>query len=333
MDSLESLSLDPGVLRKAPLLELFGWTAVESVGGIAVLPNRRMWTEALSAGVDAVALPENLGNHDFKQALVHLQKGRAATQSGLCAAWERLENGGLLLLEGGNELGIKSAVKRLAVELGQQPQILANRAHSRVALFEKAAGVGPMSPKVEPVIVEALGDSFSLRSAVGVFSADAVDPGSRLLLVHLEVVDPPGRILDPGCGLGVLGLAALRRWPSATAVLADVDRRAVRAAEGNAEDLGLSSRCSTVWWDATRENPPVQHCDLVLLNPPFHTGKAVDLDAPRAMFRAIAEVLEPGGQALIVANRTLPYEKDLDSIGRLRQVALRDGFKLLERRR
>ena len=61
---------------------------------------------------------------DFAQAVVHLQKSRAATWHALGEAWARLEPGGRLLLVGGNDLGVKSAVKRLSGELDQPAEIL-----------------------------------------------------------------------------------------------------------------------------------------------------------------------------------------------------------------
>ena len=202
-----------------------------------------------------------------------------------------------------------------------------------MAVFERTGHVGPVVPASPEVVVESGGGTFTLLSANGVFSADRVDRGTRLLLDFLESVDPPTKILDIGCGIGVLGFAALRRWPDATAVLADVDRRAVEAATRNAIDLDLSDRCRTAWWDAVQEKPPSSDCDLALINPPFHTGKAVDLDPARAMFRSLQQVLAPGGAALIVANRTLPYEQQLGGIGRIRVLATEAGFKLLELRR
>ncbi|MCD4751406.1 MAG: methyltransferase [Thermoanaerobaculales bacterium] len=325
-----ALLLDPEVLSDHRVLEVYGWRAVEAREGLSILPRRDEWLEALGSGVEAVGLPSRVAEGEFSQAVVHLQKGRAATQEGLWTAWKNLGLGGRLLLAGGNELGIKSAVKRLAQELGQEGTLLVNRARSRVVSFDRTEHPGPEVPTSAELEVESGGDVFTLRSAIGVFSADRVDRGTRLLLDHLDAVDPPTRILDMGCGIGVLGLAALKRWPEVTAVLADVDRRAVEAATRNAVELDLEDRCRTAWWDAIQEKPPSTNCDLVLINPPFHSGKKIDLDPARAMFRSLDQVLAPRGSALIVANRTLPYERQLEGIGRIRMVLDEAGFKLLE---
>ena len=47
----------------------------------------------------------------------------------------------------------------------------------------------------------------------------------------------------------------------------------------------------------------------------------------------LAEALAPGGTALVVANRTLPYEADLDALGSLRTLREERGYKLLSLRR
>jgi 16S rRNA (guanine1207-N2)-methyltransferase len=324
------LVADPGVLEDRPVLEIFGFGGVSKVGGAAILPHRGSWLAARESGIEARGWFENDLDTDYGQAVVHLQKGRDATRLALAEAWRRLDIGGRLLLVGGNALGVKTAVKRLSNELDAPAEILANRARARVACWRRDTSPGPICPEVTPIEVETAADRFTLRSAAGVFSADAVDPGTAMLLEHLDHVEPPRRIFDPGCGLGVLGLSALRRWPDARALLADVDHRAVACASGSADDLDLSSRAELMWWDATRDPVPSFRCDLVLLNPPFHTGVPVDLQPARAIFRAIDSVLAPGGRALVVANRTLPWERDLREIGGLRPLADQRGYKVLE---
>jgi len=312
------------------MLEVFGFAAVAVTGGTSVLPLRTDWLRAREARIEAVSSWEKVPDKCFTQAVVHLQKGRAATWQGLSKAWNRLETDGRLLLVGGNDLGVKSAIKRISGELDQPTEILVNRARARVACWRREGATGPQCPVVPPIEVVTDQDRFELNSAAGVFSADGVDPGTLLLLDHLGELNPPTQIFDPGCGIGILGLTALRRWPEATALLADIDHRAVECASRSAADLGFTHRCDVKWWDAVMDPPPARRCDLALVNPPFHSGVPVDLQPARAIFSAIDRVLSPGGKALIVANRTLPWERDLRKIGRLRQIADRSGYKILE---
>jgi ribosomal protein L11 methyltransferase len=44
----------------------------------------------------------------------------------------------------------------------------------------------------------------------------------------------PGRILDVGCGSGILAIAAVKRWPAATCIAIDNDPIAVQATAENA---------------------------------------------------------------------------------------------------
>lgn len=321
---------DPGVLDDVPTLEVFGYAAVTETGGTSVLPLRTDWLRAREARIEAISSWAEAPDELFAQTVVHLQKGRAATWQGLSEAWRRLTPCGRLLLVGGNDLGVKSAVKRLSDELEQPAEILANRARSRIACWRREGASAPECPLIPPIEVVTDHDRFELESSAGVFSADGVDPGTLMLLGRIGELDPPTSIFDPGCGLGILGLSALRRWPDATALLADIDHRAVECATRNAADLGLAHRCEVQWWDAVLDPPPARRCDLALVNPPFHSGVPVNLQPARAIFRAIDAVLSPGGKALIVANRTLPWERDLRELGRVRQVEDRSGYKVLE---
>ncbi len=332
--SADELTLDPGVLAPVPTLEFGGYRAAAATGGVAILPWRRDWLAARAAQVTAHPRIADLADSRFDQALVHLQKSRDATWQDLCAAWDRLASGGRLLLSGGNDLGVVSAVKRLARELAQPTRVLANRRHARIALFERRDGTGPEAPV--PGVIEipsADGGSRRLQAAAGVFGARKLDAGTGLLLTTLFALDlTPKRILDLGCGIGALGLSALAHWPNARGLLLDADVRAIDCASDNAAALGLADRCQLAWWDAS-ESLPATDFDLVLLNPPFHAGKAVDLDPARELFVRLAEALSQGGRGLVVANRTLPYEHDLGAVGTLETRIETRGYKVLELRK
>lgn len=326
---------DAGVLRPEPSVEFSGTVAVRLHGGVAVLPWRDQYLAAIAAGLAAQPAVDGLPAGAFSQVVVHLQKGRAATTADLAAGWQLLPMGGRLLICGDNDLGIASFAKRIGEELGQAGETVANRGHGRIVRFERTAHAGPQPPlpgrvPLLPESDEAAG--AELQVDAGVFSGDGLDDGTALLLSCLPLMPPPERIIDLGCGAGHLAIAGLVRWPRSQADLADGDHRAVLCARANLARLGLAERAQVQWWDA-REPLTIAEGDLGLLNPPFHTGTGVDLAPARAMFRSLHGALRRGCRALVVANRTLPYEQELAALGEVRTVRQDSGFKVLELRR
>jgi len=337
----EALVLDAGVLREGPVCEFGSELAVEACGGVVVTPWRDRYRAAEIAELTVAADATALSDASFPQVIVHLQKSRAATFGDLAQAWRLLAPGGQLLLCGTNRLGVSSAVKRLADQLEQSPIVVSNRARARVVRFKRDGGSGPSSettPSFETPLksLDGATRTLSFNTAPGVFSAKKLDAGSALLLDALAGFvgyKPPKRILDLGCGTGVLGLSAATLYPDATGLLVDADARAVACAEKNAEALGLGSRCRTAWWDA-REAPLEGRFDLALVNPPFHQhGPEVDLGPALALFDSLAGWLGRNGRALIVANRSLPYEEPLEAFGKVERVSAAAGYKLLSVKR
>ncbi|MFO0689711.1 MAG: methyltransferase [Myxococcota bacterium] len=332
----EALVLDPDVLRPGEVCEFQSALAVEANGGVSILPWRDLHLAEEKAGRAVRADARAIESGSFAQAIVHLQKSRAATFDDLVEAWRILAPGGELLFAGPNTLGIVSAVKRLSEQLGQPGVVVANRARARVVRFRKSGdGGGPEREATEPIRVEVADldlPAFELETLPGVFSAKRLDPGSELLLEHLAPflrAKPPKRIVDLGCGTGVLGLAAARLLPEAEVLLVDADARAVACTERNAARLGIAGRCRVLWWDA-REKPPETGFDLALVNPPFHhRGPEVDLAPALALFDSLAGWLARNARALLVANRTLPYEAPLARQGEVALVADARGYKLL----
>lgn len=89
-------------------------------------------------------------------------------------------------------------------------------------------------------LVEAhlLGHALTFQTTPGLFSADRVDDGTRLLLVHLPP-RAPASVLDLGCGWGALGLPIARTYPEAACLLLDRDALAAAWADRNAKALDL----------------------------------------------------------------------------------------------
>ena len=88
------------------------------------------------------------------------------------------------------------------------------------------------------------GDSASVILAPGLAFGTGDHPSTAMCLRWLEAMDLRGaRVLDYGCGSGVLGLAAVALG-AGSACLVDIDPQALQAAADNASRNGLSDRIS-----------------------------------------------------------------------------------------
>jgi 16S rRNA (guanine1207-N2)-methyltransferase len=136
-----------------------------------------------------------------------------------------------------------------------------------------------------------------------------------------------GHVADLGAGWGYLSDIALARCPGIERIdLFEADARALACAERNLArhlppENPLSSpacyacdepRVRFHWYDVTTGLP--ETCDAILMNPPFHSGQATDVDLGRAFLSTAAASLKRHGKLHLVANRQLPYETLLDSL-------------------
>ncbi|TVR45701.1 MAG: methyltransferase domain-containing protein [Planctomycetota bacterium] len=330
MAASSDLLADPGVLPPGPGLEIGDWQAVARQGGLALLHWRRHALAAEAAGVNYQSSAEAAPG-PWPWAAVAAEGNRAATLAAVAQAACALQPGGLLLLHGGNDQGIRGSVRAVTRAWGWPGEALVQRAHARVHAFRMAQPPAATAPATD--YWQSPG-GLRLRADPGVFPGPRLDRGSAVLLQALAILadelPPPQRLLDLGCGGGVLALEAARLWPQAQLDLADGDARAIACAAANLQAQGRRGQLH--WWDSA-EVPPVRDVDLVLCNPPWHVDGAVDRSPGLAMCRAAGQALAPGGQALVVATRTQPFEPSLAPFGALREIVQDDGFKVLALRR
>ena len=108
----------------------------------------------------------------------------------------------------------------------------------------------------------------------------------------------------------------------------EADFHALEAAKQNVESDSVSLNYH--WCDVTSEFKKKPY-HWVIMNPPFHSGRAADPELGRRFIQMAASTLPSGGRLLMVANRNLPYEDTLQkAFKKFETLETRDGFKVIE---
>ncbi|MFF4083739.1 methyltransferase [Streptomyces sp. NPDC001777] len=183
--------------------------------------------------------------------------------------------------------------------------------------YELPEDVGPVSGR-------------TVVNHAGIFCADRLDIGTRFFLGHLPARSGPDRVVDLGCGNGVLGLAAALANPEASVTFIDESYQAVASAEETFRaNTGPEAEAEFRVGDGLADVPPAG-VDLVLNNPPFHSHQATTDATARTMFHGARAALRPGGELWVVGNRHLGYHTQLRRVfGNCATVAGNPKFVVL----
>lgn len=112
---------------------------------------------------------------------------------------------------------------------------------------------------------------LTLLSDNGVFSNDRVDFGTNVLLNALEFPNENFKLLDLGCGYGIIGIAVAKAFPNAQILMSDVNDRAIELTNSNIvkNNVKASSKISYLFDNIA------EMFDMIVTNPPIRAGKAV----------------------------------------------------------
>ena len=143
--------------------------------------------------------------------------------------------------------------------------------------------------------------SLTVKSLPGVFSHGQFDVGSQLLLDTLPKLK--GKVLDFGCGAGVLGAVMASRHPDIELEMCDISAFAVASSQATLEANGLTGNvfASDVYSDTSKDY------QFIISNPPFHSGLDTSYSATETLLAEAPKHLKRSGEIIIVANSFLKY--------------------------
>ncbi|MCH0562361.1 MULTISPECIES: methyltransferase [unclassified Streptomyces] len=164
----------------------------------------------------------------------------------------------------------------------------------------------------------------------GVFCADRLDIGTRFFLRHLPDTRGTQRVVDLGCGNGVVGTSVALANPDAEVLFVDESFQAVSSAEATYRANGVPGHAEFRVGDGL-SGVPSGSVDIVLNNPPFHSHQATTDATAWRMFTGARRALRPGGELWVIGNRHLGYHVKLRRVfGNSRVVAGDPKFVVLK---
>lgn len=262
---------------------------------------------ALEGGAHVVA-PQPEGE-EYDLVLVLAGRHRGQNELWIAEALRRTRQGGRVVVAGGKTDGVASLRKRVAGLMTVDDH--ASKNHGVVFWLSRSveadAAIEALEASNPPLILDG-----GFLTVPGVFSQEHVDPGSKLLAENLPA-ELEGDAADFGAGWGYLSVQLAERAPSIRTIeLFEASFPACVAAKANLNNLVRSVESRVLWWDLLSESLERRY-DVVVMNPPFHQGRAAEPSIGEGMIRAAAAALRPGGRLFMVANRQLPYEGVLES--------------------
>lgn len=286
---------------------------------VAVEAARRTLALHGLAGVEVAHGAADLPQAAFDRVWLNAPRGREWVRQLVAQAARALRPGGILCLVGPNSGGIRSYISD-AMAAGWRVQDVYTKRRYRLAVCSLPSA-GLPTPAVEYDVYDFIcGDRlYRCAGAPGVFAWGKLDNGTRALIETMRV-EKGERLLDLGCGCGIVGLAAALRgarvWCVDHSAAAIETTRRTLALNNITDVTVLPSDCAAAVYDL--------RFDVVATNPPFHQGVGVEYDVARQFICDAATVTRPGGRLYLVANRFIRYDTLISEWFRSVQVAYED---------
>lgn len=166
---------------------------------------------------------------------------------------------------------------------------------------------------------------FTFLTSSGVFSPRRIDKGTRILVENM-ILPTSGKILDLGCGYGVIGIVAAKLCRNCEVYLTDINERALWLARRNIK-INKVRNAKVIKSDGFSSLKGMKF-DCIITNPPISAGL-------KLCYRLIEEskdFLRPSGILEIVARPKKGgkrlMERMLEVFGNCTTIAKKSGYRV-----
>ncbi len=160
------------------------------------------------------------------------------------------------------------------------------------------------------------GVSIELYTSPGVFSKNKIDLGTRLLVENAWIPDE-GRVLDLGCGYGVIGIVLAKLNPRLEVYMVDINPQAVKLARLNAKRNNVEERVR-IYQGNLFDPLPVKVFKAIYSNPPLSAGAATLEKLLLESLERLEEngklqlVLKKGGEKIVKIAQESNYNVEIE---------------------
>jgi len=212
--------------------------------------------------------------------------------------------------------------KKMPWQMVEKSRIITGRSAKRIyGSLERSEGL------VRMIKTEIMSVELEFESNETVFSPSSIDEGTLSMLSQVQF-QPNDKVLDLGCGYGVVGILASRLIGEENVTICDISEEAILLSRRNAARNQVPD-IRIVKSDGLRDIGE-EDFTLILSNPPYH----VDFSVPKEFIESGFRKLIVGGKMLMVTKRKTWYQNKLTAVfGGVKVIEVNGYFVFIAEKR
>ena len=246
---------------------------------------------------------------DCDALIINIPKSKAELDLVLAYLTPMLKEQGEIYLVGEKKAGIESAAKKLD-DYSDNACKIDSAKHCQLwqASLNRVVERFDIENWFSSFKVDLNGIEMTVATIPGVFCQGELDDATRLLMTNMYK-RLEGRVLDFGCGSGVLGCYTKLLNPNIALEMVDINLLALLCAE---KTSALNSIEASIYpsngWRQVKGR-----VSAVVTNPPFHSGVETEYTTTEGFIKGAKDKMTKHAPFLLVANSFLKYSAVIES--------------------